>query len=188
MATRSKQKQNTRERLIKSFFELNSTRPINAITIGEITKQAGVHRSTFYEHFVDIYALRESEENEILNLQMKLIIEPIRQNRLDVLDSNMMLERLRTIFNAKGSHFAVLVGEYGDPAFVNTFKTNYLGVLTKIFDLDILDTRSLYLAEFISSGLIFCIIRLARERDAEIEDIFSFIHPLIANSLEAMRK
>ena len=45
--------------LAESLKELSKTRPIEKITIKEITDKAGVIRPTFYNHFQDKYELLE---------------------------------------------------------------------------------------------------------------------------------
>lgn len=47
----------TRKKIMDSFWDIYITTPIDKITISAITKSAGVHRSTFYEYFKDIYDL-----------------------------------------------------------------------------------------------------------------------------------
>ncbi len=43
--------------LIEAFFALVQTKPLQKITVGDITTRAMVNRSTFYAHFVDKYDL-----------------------------------------------------------------------------------------------------------------------------------
>jgi AcrR family transcriptional regulator len=45
--------------LAESFKEIAVTKPIEKITIKEITDRAGVIRPTFYNHFQDKYELME---------------------------------------------------------------------------------------------------------------------------------
>ena len=53
--------------LAESLKELAATRPIDKITIKEITDRAGVIRPTFYNHFQDKYELLEwIVENELI--------------------------------------------------------------------------------------------------------------------------
>lgn len=54
-----RKKDSMEEILAKSFMELAQKKPIEKITIKEITDGAGVIRSTFYNHFVDKYELIE---------------------------------------------------------------------------------------------------------------------------------
>ncbi|MER1987268.1 MAG: TetR/AcrR family transcriptional regulator [Solibacillus sp.] len=48
-----------------SFLELLAKRPFDAITVGEIAKQAHINRGTFYLHFVDKFALLEQIERQL---------------------------------------------------------------------------------------------------------------------------
>lgn len=47
----------TKKALVASLKKLLLTKPINKITINEITEDCGVNRMTFYYHFTDIYDL-----------------------------------------------------------------------------------------------------------------------------------
>ena len=57
--------------LAESLIELSTKKPIEKITIKEITDKAGVIRPTFYNHFQDKYELIEW----IINHEL---LEPIR--------------------------------------------------------------------------------------------------------------
>ncbi len=56
----------TRESLVTAFFQLAEIKPINQITIREITNRAGYNRTTFYRYFEDVYALIEYAEDEFI--------------------------------------------------------------------------------------------------------------------------
>ncbi len=59
--------------LADSFKELAATKPIEKITIKEITDRAGVIRPTFYNHFQDKYELLEwIVENELVAPSMPI--------------------------------------------------------------------------------------------------------------------
>lgn len=49
----------TRQLLEQAFLELMGQKSFQAITVQDITSRAMVNRSTFYDHFVDKYALLE---------------------------------------------------------------------------------------------------------------------------------
>lgn len=51
--------QSTKIVLEQSLKELLSVKPLNKITIGDLTEAAGISRMTFYYHFQDIYELIE---------------------------------------------------------------------------------------------------------------------------------
>ena len=64
------------EVLAESLKELSKSRPIEKITIKEITDKAGVIRPTFYNHFQDKYELLEW----IITTDLLDPIEPLIQN------------------------------------------------------------------------------------------------------------
>lgn len=49
--------QTTKKMLAQALAELLKTKPLNKITISDITGKCGVNRMTFYYHFKDIYEL-----------------------------------------------------------------------------------------------------------------------------------
>ena len=55
----------TRQLLQQAFLELMAQKSFQAITVQDITSGAMVNRSTFYDHFVDKYALLEYSMNEL---------------------------------------------------------------------------------------------------------------------------
>ncbi len=61
--------------LASSFKEIAAQKPIEKITIKEITDMAGVIRPTFYNHFQDKYELLEWIVKEELIFPMKPLIE-----------------------------------------------------------------------------------------------------------------
>ena len=47
--------------------ELYRTKPVEKITVSEITRKAGYNRATFYDYFLDVYDLLEQIEEELIN-------------------------------------------------------------------------------------------------------------------------
>ena len=72
------QKSLTRENLIEAFWELYKDKPIEKITVKEITNRAGYNRGTFYAYFKDTYeVLKEIKESIMPSKDM--IIYPIQR-------------------------------------------------------------------------------------------------------------
>lgn len=46
----------------KEFTELLKTKPVQSITVREICERTGINRSTFYNHYTDVYDLLEQIE------------------------------------------------------------------------------------------------------------------------------
>lgn len=58
--------QRTRNSLFSAFIELRAVKPIEKITVKELTEKANISKQTFYLHFQDIYDLSEYLENDAL--------------------------------------------------------------------------------------------------------------------------
>lgn len=57
----------TKRNIVDNFCELYMEKPIEKISIQEITNRAGYNRSTFYQYFSDIYELLTYVEDELLS-------------------------------------------------------------------------------------------------------------------------
>ncbi len=56
----------TRKCIINAFVELRAKKPIEKITVKELTDMALVHKATFYNHYKDVYDLSEKLEDEVI--------------------------------------------------------------------------------------------------------------------------
>jgi AcrR family transcriptional regulator len=50
----------TRRRIHEAFMTLAETRDVSAITVNDVTAEAGLNRTTFYLHYPDIHALLDA--------------------------------------------------------------------------------------------------------------------------------
>ena len=66
----------TKIAIVKAFAELASAKPIDKITVTDITSRCHISRNTFYYHFKDIYDVLEA----MLDLKKELIIREIEEN------------------------------------------------------------------------------------------------------------
>ena len=64
----------TKQLIKQSLIELMHEKPFNEIKIKDITERADLNRGTFYLHYVDIYDLLNSIENEIFETLEKLLL------------------------------------------------------------------------------------------------------------------
>ena len=63
--------------IVESFFDLLSIKPLNSITISEITQNAEVDRRTFYRHF----ETKEEVISYYIHEEAKQCAEALRQNK-----------------------------------------------------------------------------------------------------------
>lgn len=116
MNKQPKIQERTKQNLTQAFWSFYKEKPIDKITIKEITTRAGYNRSTFYLYYNDIYEIREQLENHVL----KELSE-----RLNKLPSNLkiesdMLESITSLYIENGEYLYHLLNS--DPAFVHRFK------------------------------------------------------------------
>ena len=60
--SKNQQYRRTEQKFQQILLDLLKEKPLNRITVREICGQAGVNRSTFYEHYADIYDMMEKSE------------------------------------------------------------------------------------------------------------------------------
>jgi len=54
--------QATEDKIIQAFIQLLSEKEVSAITVSEICRLSGIHRTSFYLHFQDVYELMDRIE------------------------------------------------------------------------------------------------------------------------------
>jgi len=112
----SRKVQYTRMVLADGLIELMKTKPFDKITVRELCDLANVHRSTFYIHYEDIYALLRVIEDDALAwvyASLEELSGTYREGDEAYLRS---LERLSECF-AKNTQLQVLMSERGDVNF-----------------------------------------------------------------------
>ena len=66
----------TKSAIINAFLQLRSKKPLERITVKELSDLAEINKATFYLHYKDIYDLSESLENELLDSVLGSIQHP----------------------------------------------------------------------------------------------------------------
>ena len=66
----------TRRRLQEALSRLLLKHRIQDITVQQVTKLAGINRSTFYLHYKDLYDLRQQMEGELIRQLENTLAQP----------------------------------------------------------------------------------------------------------------
>lgn len=180
MNTRQIQRQKTKQKITDAFFSLYEEKPIEKISIKEITSLAGCHRSTFYEYFTDIYDLLKQEEDSILQLQLQNIITPAKERRINLLQTSSFITPFLNLYEQKGRYLVILLGEHGDPAFARKIKSNIVSAAKEVFDFAGDDIKSEYLLEFIASGAFASINLMYKNKNIDLNTLIKYLHPIIS--------
>lgn len=59
-------KERTKKSIINAFLELRAHKPLEKITVKELSELALINKATFYSHYEDIYALAEELESNTI--------------------------------------------------------------------------------------------------------------------------
>ena len=89
----------TKKAFTDAFCELYSQKPIEKISVQEITNMAGYNRSSFYQHFRDVYDLLDYLEKDVL--------DSMRQRQMD----KGSIQKMLSAFDEKGFYLNALFGD-----------------------------------------------------------------------------
>ena len=109
---------NTRRKLREGLLTLMADRPIQEISVKELTEMVDVNRGTFYFHYADLYALLRDMEQEFFD-------DFSRTLRETVPGEETAYAYLGAIFSFLGenrSFCSIMLGPHGDMQFVERVK------------------------------------------------------------------
>lgn len=141
----------TKRRILDAFWELFSKKSPEKITAAELSAAAGIHRSSFYRYFTDIYQVLEvSQEGLLLHLKTEIeniqattdISLPTYAEKISVLLTGSA-DRIYRLLNYKGSNFREKI--------IETLKPN----VKKYIPLDKQNPNTEYITAFIISSMLF---------------------------------
>ena len=110
--------------LIGAFWEILGTKPIGSITVRELSCSAGVHRSSFYLFFEDVYDLLDRAEERVFS-QIESRLEGHGETPL----SEWMLSAMAGFYEVNAERLTALLGPMGDPSFARKLKSRLIPVL-----------------------------------------------------------
>lgn len=170
----------TRENLRQAFWELYRERPVEKISVREITDRAGYNRATFYLYYHDIYELLGEIEDQVLGVIGHLVNERLMQG--ERLDFSQHMSLILRLANRSREYTRVLLGDHGDPLFTQRLKE----ILTPLVDRFFLPGESLgeqaerIVREFYLSGIVATIRTWTSEEDPmPIEQLIELITGII---------
>lgn len=108
--------------------EIAATGDLSRVTVTSVTERAGLTRRTFYSHFHDIPELVDAIETEALADIRALVAGIVATNldelagALDALEPAPGAVELLEYFRDNAGHLTALLGQGGDPAFVEKIK------------------------------------------------------------------
>lgn len=65
----------TERKIIDAFTQLLAEKELSEVTVSEICRLSGIHRTSFYLHFQDVYALMETIEDRLASYYGAIFME-----------------------------------------------------------------------------------------------------------------
>lgn len=108
----------TRTAFINVFCNLYQEKPIEKISVQEITRMAGYNRSTFYQYFTDIYDLLEYIEKDVLDHMRNEMAPKFSEGKLN----DSFVKHFAELYEEKEEYLTALLGDYGNVRFMEKIK------------------------------------------------------------------
>ena len=166
----------TKKAFMDAFCEFYAQKPLERISVQEIANKAGYNRSSFYQHFCDIYELLDYLENYVLTSMLSKQVNEKASIQEFLLPGKEMNFYLNTLF-----------GEYGSNHFIEHLKT-VIPYESHKLSLPKDNPLSFYLLEFHLSTVL-SLLRLWYQRGQDIseEELFDLIHRLYTKGVSAIQ-
>lgn len=167
----------TKETLVTAFCHLYAQKPIDKITVKEITDLAGYNRCTFYKYFPDVYDLLEYIESNLLS-----VIKRSWNNENETLFSPDLGVLIKT-FSDKEVYLKAILGDYGSIHFMERLKKElpYEDLAKSFPEYNYLVN---YVIEFhLSTSLSLFRAWIKNQKDISSEELLKLIHDLYTKGI-----
>ena len=110
----------SRKLIRKAFAEiLSEKKDIDKVTVKEVVERADISKSTFYSHYVDIYAVIEEFGNEIIDLVKETINEYSKAHKEEFVP---YLKKINTVLKENEDLYKMLLSSDLYFKFLNQIK------------------------------------------------------------------
>lgn len=80
----------TQHTIVTVFLTLLQEKPINRITVREITERTGISRVAFYYHFADVYDLFEKIQKQAIQEMVHILKDALDHNNSSLFEKNLL--------------------------------------------------------------------------------------------------
>ena len=160
----------TRKKIIDAFWTIYKEKPIDKISIAEISRITGNNRGTFYHYFKDVYAVLDQIEDDLMN-QVTAEVKALYSITIP-------------IFKKHGEKIFTLLGKNGDPQFTSRFRESSRALLIQFWNLSDQTEHLDYLIEYTYSVMIGLMAKWYENgNDLTDDEFFKMAQGLIANGV-----
>ena len=171
-----------------SFLEILKTKDISKISVKEITEKANLTRNTFYNHFIDVYSVNESLEDDLINKTIEFINDYFSSDIFT--NSYSFFESVLNYINAEKDIILALLN-HGTNNFINKLSHRILEhVFNNLTNITFIDKEGFKVfLEILLTGATYIIRQyLIGELNMSIKDITSILNNIFLNSYKSFIK
>ena len=168
----------TRSTIINTFLELSNQKPIDKITVSEISSIANLNRSTFYQYFNDINHILEYIEDDLIFYIKDNVVNQIGKIRTE----QLFIELFIKINIEKRNILKLLLSNQG---FSIKLKEILIPLFANQMNLSLEDPQTIYKLDFYLSGIISILSRWVTSNNPMPPEEYAL---LMKQIVEGMRK
>lgn len=176
----------TRQKIMDAFWTLYKEKPIDKITIADITNITDNNRGTFYHYFKDIYAVLEQIESDLIK-EVRTEVTKVLSNhsfKSNSVDINLLYSISMPIFKKNEDKIFTLLGKNGDPRFTGEFRESIQAMLIQFWNLPEESENLDYLMEYAYSAMIGLMVKWHENgNDLTDDEFFKMAQGLVANGV-----
>lgn len=136
----------------QTFIQLLKEKPLHTISVRELCTRAGINRSTFYHHYLDIYDLNQKIEDELYENFTQAFHPAIDEGSF----SSMIVDIVHCL-QKNAEYYEFILGDYGDNSFAKRLLKyaydQYEHLYSQVFETATAEMLQYYY-EFASAGCI----------------------------------
>lgn len=151
-----------------AFLQLRSKKPLEKITVKELSTLANINKATFYLHYHDIYDLSETLERDVV----QSCLDGIKQPENIFKDNRSFVKELTQTFHANEQLIKILFEGNRSSSFMDLFEEELYKIIYKAYP----DYQPALENKMIMTYLIYGgYYTYAKHRDEGINSVFNVI-------------
>ncbi len=160
-----------RDKMESVYFELLETTHYSKIAVSDIINKAGVSRTTFYRHYIDIFDMHEKVADR---LSMGIIDTCVREILVGGAD---VYDKLMEAFTSQDKYIMLISGENGSRYFFESIYMNALDFFTSHYSE--LPEEELFRLKFLTIASIGIYVRDILEKRKHNTDIIDICKSIV---------
>lgn len=170
----------TKQAFVDSFLKLSREKPVEKISVRELTETAGYNRTTFYHYFPDVYGLYEYIQNYVF----ENIRGPIEENIRSLSDRETFVRNVTALTDRWRDYLAVLLRDPYSYRFSVQVKRTLIPYWSREFHLPEDDIRTSYRLDAYFSAIFSAVGRWVRHpEDMPAEDLAELLREIADSRL-----